>query len=73
MFLSDIAKFALPKSYLTRGTPVYRGVARRLHVRRVRGANGLSKLASVSPSTAIRATTSLRPKTVKANPMKSKF
>jgi hypothetical protein len=69
MFLSDYAEFALPKSYLQNGIPKYRGVTRRLHVRKLYGGNTLSK---VAPSTSLIQTT--KPTTIpkKINPLKLK-
>ena len=58
-FLSDAseAQFGLPKSYMTKGMPVARGVATRLHVRRT--ARGLSQ---VKPSNKVIMTRTLKPK-----------
>lgn len=57
-FLSDVsAEFGLPKSYMTKGMPVARGVATRLHVRRT--AKGLSQ---VKPSNKVIMTRTLKPK-----------
>lgn len=59
MFLSDLneVQFGLPKSYMTKGSPVARGVATRMYTRRT--ARGISQ---VSPSNKVIMTTSLRPR-----------
>ena len=58
MFLSDaIASFGLPKSYMTKGSPVARGVATRMYTRRT--AKGITQ---VSPANKVIMTRSLRPR-----------
>jgi hypothetical protein len=59
MFLSDAseAQFGIPKSYLKQGTPVKRGVATRMYVRRT--ARGITQ---VNPSNKVITTSSLRPR-----------
>lgn len=74
MFLADIdtAEFALPKSYLQNGIPSYRGITRRLHVRKVNGGMDLTK---VNPSNSIIQTTKptkLNKPIKKPNPLKLK-
>lgn len=56
-FLSDVAQFGLPKSYMSKGTPVARGVATRMYTRRT--ARGISQ---VKPSNKVIMTRTLRPK-----------
>jgi hypothetical protein len=59
MFLSDIndANFGLPKSYMTQGSPVKRGVATRMYTRLTAGG-----ITQVSPSNKVITTRSLRPR-----------
>lgn len=65
IFLSDVlvnslendAEFGLPKSYMSKGSPVARGVATRMYTRRT--ARGISQ---VSPSNKVIMTRSLRPR-----------
>lgn len=71
MFLADIdtAQFALPKSYLQHGVPSYRGIARRLHLRRLNGGLDATK---VNAGTSIIQTTKPTKLSKRPNPLKLK-